>query len=77
MYYDCNVYPLLEKQDIRIGNEKNWNMTQYKDVPEWGWCEADAMEKTRNLITYNVQAGIFGHYEDWLPLLDNKLINYK
>jgi hypothetical protein len=75
MYYQCSVYPLLEKQDIRVStnNETNWKMTQYEDVPEWGWCEADAMEKTRDLTSYNLNSGIFGHHEDWVPLLDTAL----
>jgi GT2 family glycosyltransferase len=43
-----------------------WTLTEYTTVPDWGWTEARAMEKIRELITYNVSSGIFGHYEDWI-----------
>ena len=75
-YYACGVYPLLEKEDVRQGDENNWKMTQYKDIIDWGWCEADAMEKTRGEITYNVASGIFGHHEDWAPKLDLNIDKY-
>ncbi len=63
-YYNVKVFPLDEYPDV--SNRRGaWKLTQYGDVPKWGWCEAQAMEKTRELTTYNVGAGVFGHNEDW------------
>lgn len=58
------VFPLDEFPDVN-NRRDNWSTTQYGDVPKWGWCEAQAMEKTRHLITYNFASGVFGHFEDW------------
>lgn len=67
-YYKANVFPLNEFEDVnRRRNE--WKQTQEDTIVKWGWCESLAMEKHRDLKTYNVQSGCFGHYEDWAPLL--------
>lgn len=34
---------------------------------DWGNCEALTMEKTRHLLTFWLNEGVFGHYEDWFP----------
>ncbi len=68
-YYKVGVFPLLELKDIN-SKRGEWLATTPEDVPMWGWCEAIAMEKTRNLITYNVGSGIFGHQEDWQKVVD-------
>ena len=63
-YYTAEVFPFDEYEDVNKRRE-NWGLTEYKDVKDWGWCEAYAMEKTRDFKTFNVASGIFGHYEDW------------
>ena len=63
-YYKTKVFPLDEYDDINCRREK-WSQTREADVLWWGYSECLAMEKTRDLITYNVGTGIFGHYEDW------------
>ena len=51
-------------------------MTQYGDVASWGNAESLAMEKTRDLTTYNVGSGIWSHNEDILPVLEQRGIHY-
>lgn len=69
-YHRVGVFPLNVYDDaIKKERENQWTQTQYGDAPNWGWCEAFAMEKTYDLITYNVAAGIFGHHEDWIAKL--------
>jgi hypothetical protein len=82
-YVNKGVYPLDEFSDIRKapqavkdGQSVQWKMTQYGDVPQWGSCESIAMEKTRDLITYNVGSGKFGHAEDFYPVLEQQGIRY-
>lgn len=35
---------------------------------DWGNCEALTMERTRHLLTYWLNEGVFGHHEDWFPV---------
>jgi len=67
-YYRCGVFPLPEYSDIST-RQSEWKLTGNGDAKNWGWCEALSMEKTRDLVTYNVGSGIFGHYEDWVDAL--------
>ena len=63
-YYQCGAIPIPEFADINI-NKKDWTDQQSCKVPYWGFAEAITMEKTIDLITYYLEEGIFGHYEDW------------
>lgn len=63
-YYNANVFPLQEFDDVNTIKEK-WTDSGDKNIPHWGWCEALTMEKTYDLTTFNVGAGLFGHFEDW------------
>lgn len=65
-YYSCGVFPLDEFND-RLSNRNRWE--QDKVVEWWGYSESMAMEKIRDLCCLNVSRGIFGHYEDWIKLL--------
>lgn len=57
IYYD-KVFPLIEFEDVS-------RQKMHEDSDKWGWCEALTMEKTIDMVTYNVACGIFGHYDDW------------
>jgi hypothetical protein len=46
------------------GRSKEWGATPESAAPAWGYVESITMEKTRDLMTYNVQCGIFCHAED-------------
>lgn len=69
-YEQKQVFPVPTKQDAVAGRSKEWKATREDAAPEWGHTEAMTMEKTRDLVTYNVQQGLFGHYEDWLDVLE-------
>jgi hypothetical protein len=68
-YFRVGVFPLGEFQDA-VSKRDQWTLTGYDEAPEWGWCESFAMEKIRDLICFNFEAGIFGHYEDWISTLE-------
>jgi len=72
-YFKLGIYPLNEYNDA-ITKRENWTLTLPKDAPYWGWCESLTMEKLRDSITYNVAAGIFGHFEDWITKLKEQNI---
>ena len=68
-YQKHNVFPVPSKMDVVANRAREWSATAADAAPEWGHSEALVMEKTRDLLTYNVQRGIFGHFEDWQPVL--------
>jgi glycosyltransferase involved in cell wall biosynthesis len=49
-YYNSNVFPLVEYDD-QDSSEDLKNKGQHSH-PNWGFCEAFSMEKTRHLTTY-------------------------
>lgn len=74
-YFKAGAYPLQEFADA-VAKREQWTLTQYDEAPQWGWCEAFAMEKIRDLICYNFEAGVFGHYEDWIARLEKEGYSY-
>jgi hypothetical protein len=68
-YYKAGLYPFQEYPDINT-NRGTWTGNDSKDVPYWSWFEGMSMEKTIDLVTYYLDEGIFGHYEDWKQDLD-------
>lgn len=67
-YYEAGVFPLPEFADVSK-RQGQWNATKEGEIHEWGSCEALSMEKTRHLQTFNVAAGLFGHFEDFQTIL--------
>lgn len=68
-YYRANVFPLPEFADINSKQDK-WTITKEGDCPDWGSTEALSMEKTRHLVTFNMNQGVFGHFEDFEQILN-------
>lgn len=70
-YFNSNVIPLIEFDDIDIENNHPNN---------WGYSEASSMEKTYHLESYYLVNGIFSHYDDWFlswNSIDFKNLLYK
>jgi hypothetical protein len=59
-YLNKGVFPFPEFQDIS-NKQEEWSVTTTEDAVEWGWAEAIAMEKIRDLICMNVNHGFFYH----------------
>lgn len=74
-YFQKGVFPLTEYSDA-VKKRDNWTLTSYADAPNWGQCEAEAMEKIRDLKCFNLHAGVFGHYEDWINTLTRLHFDY-
>ena len=72
-YYKACIFPLNEFEDINHRRQA-WAQTKEDTITRWGWCEAFAMEFHRNLKTFTLQSGSFGHFEDWVPHLNNIFI---
>lgn len=56
--YHLHAYPIPEYNN----DQKDPNHNTH-----WGWCEAILCERTRHLISFWFNNGIFGHHEDWFP----------
>lgn len=76
------VFPFPSHDDVRkpdaavkAGQTTDWSLTQEGAIKHWGWCEAMSMEKTRDLITYNVHSGTHGHMDEFRPVLKAKGID--
>jgi GT2 family glycosyltransferase len=63
-YYRAGVFPLDTRRDEVSAGQQEWSTNVHKVNPTWGWSEAMAMEKTRDLITYNYERGCFSHCEE-------------
>lgn len=59
-YLDRKVFPFPEFQDATMRQDA-WATTTMEDAPQWGFAEALAMEKIRDLICMNVDHGYFYH----------------
>ena len=69
-YIEKNVYPLPEYNDkdeiIEFKDDSLYEKKHEND--RWGWCEANTMEKIRDLRTYMYENGIFYHFDDNIQL---------
>jgi len=79
-YIEKNVYPLPEYNDkdeiIEFKDDSLYEKKHEND--RWGWCEANTMEKIRDLRTYMYENGIFYHFDDNIQLCkDNELSIFK
>jgi|SRR3989338_380605 len=59
-YFSAGIYPFYELDD-KHNLQTHWKTTTYQDCPVWGCSEALTMEKTRHLISMNVNSGCFVH----------------
>lgn len=65
-YWKCGVIPLQEYNDVNPSRDNCVTTTYEDDIANWGWAEALAMEQTRHLTTFNLNHGIFAHYDHLL-----------
>lgn len=67
-YVARGVFPLIDADDANM-TDNNWTGDSHSFAKEWGFPEANAMEKIYGLKCYYMENGIFGHYEDWSKIL--------